>query len=232
MQGFVGRLNHRFIPLVITQLVLLTLGLTLGDVLYMLAGTAGFRYLVVLFLCLGAVYLYLVRRLLLHFYPHPAWRIVSLFLMLGVLFASFLAEYPGGGILPATLRPMVLTGIHSVMLGLECVLAFVLIREVFVGVLSLSDRLWATAAAYLCMAIAFGSLFDLIHLAYPRSFGFSVQSGFRSYAESIHFSLVSMVKMPEKYAGATNLLKAVALIQAVWNDLFVALLVGNILAKK
>jgi hypothetical protein len=45
-------------------------------------------------------------------------------------------------------------------------------------------------------------------------------------------SLSGMLKMQARYRDAQELVKKVVLIQAVWNELFIALLVGNILTKK
>jgi hypothetical protein len=214
------------------QLTLLTLGLTLGDILYLLIGTSGYRLMVLIFLGLGALYMYLVWRALTLYLHSRIWQITTGLLACAVLVASALAEFPGGSPFSTGLRTYILGGIHTAILGLEVCLSAMLIKSVFLGHMSLGDRLWATAAAYLCMAICFGSIYDLLLLASPLSFGFPVQAGFRSYAESIHFSLVSMVKMPGKFSNASSLFRAIALIQAVWNDLFIALLVGNILAKK
>lgn len=82
------------------------------------------------------------------------------------------------------------------------------------------------------MAIAFASVYDLMNILRPDSFGEVLIPGFRSYAESMYFSLNSMVKLENRYSELKHYAKAVSVIQAVWNDLFVALLVGNILAKR
>lgn len=219
--------------LVLTQLALLFLGLTLSDFLFIVSSARYFKVLVPLFLVFGAGYLYLIWALLMRRINKGLFRSVISGFILFALLLSVLTENPLVQLFSGGYRQAALFSIHSIILVFEILLVFLVLKDLFGSEpLQMEQRLWRTAAVYLLMAIAFGSMYDLMVISNPEVFGVILRPGFGSYAESMTVSLSGMLKMQARYREAQELVKKVVLIQAVWNELFIALLVGNILTKK
>jgi hypothetical protein len=81
------------------------------------------------------------------------------------------------------------------------------------------------------MIMAFASVYDIINIVQPMSFGKELRVGFSSYSESVYYSIHSLIKLEDYFPNASRLMKNISIIETVWGDLFLALLVGNLLNK-
>ncbi len=225
--------DRRYRFLVIVQLALLFLGLSLSDLLFMISSSRWTKLLIPFFLVLGLVYVWLIWLLLRAKFRKGFLRGLLGLLLFIVVLLSISAENPFYRISEPGLRQASLFAIHTSILLVEALLIYKILIDVFGNYdLAMSQRLWRTSAVYLLMAIAFGSVYDLMVILNPEVMGKYLHAGFGSYAESMVISLSGMLKLPMRYMEALPLVKKVLLLQSVWNDLFIALLVGNILAKK
>ena len=79
------------------------------------------------------------------------------------------------------------------------------------------------------IGIAFGSLYDIINIIQPGSFGEKINLGLESYSECIYYSMNVLGGLDTAYPNPTRLIRNIGVIEAVWGNLFIVLLIGNLL---
>lgn len=212
---------------------MLVLGLTLSPAFNMLGLGGVFRSLVyAFFLLLSGVYIFYLWNLLRNF-TTKALLIKSVFYLLLAVFAlAILIENPFYKCIAAGNRANFLFIIHLALLLIELIVTAYAIADVFSGRTMSASKLWGSACIYLMTALLFASIFDLVQILHPLSFGISIPLGFASYSESVYYSINALIKLEDRYQQATAFVKKLKTIESVCGDLFIALLVGNLLNKR
>ena len=90
-------------------------------------------------------------------------------------------------------------------------------------------KLWGAACVYLMIGISFGSLYDLINIIVPESFGVPITLGLESYSESIYYSFNILGGLDTAYTSPTKLVRNIGVIEAVWANLYAILIIGKLL---
>jgi hypothetical protein len=121
--------------------------------------------------------------------------------------------------------------IHFVLFVIELIVIYFVILDMFSGEKLSPQKLWGAACVYLMIAICFGSLYDLIAIVQPSALGVPVRLGLESYTGCIHYSLAILGGQDPLFEQPIRLIRSIAVIEAVWANLFIVLLVGRLLAK-
>jgi hypothetical protein len=120
--------------------------------------------------------------------------------------------------------------IHLVLFSTEAIVIYHAIFDIFAGRRLSEEKLWGSACIFLMIGICFGSLYDLINIIHPGSMGVPLPLGLESYTTCIAFSM-TIIGGHEAYPNAIPLILNLSIIEAVWANLFVVLLVGRLLGK-
>ncbi|MDB5272493.1 MAG: hypothetical protein JWO58_860 [Chitinophagaceae bacterium] len=120
--------------------------------------------------------------------------------------------------------------IHMVLFLTEAIVIYHAIFDIFAGRRLSEEKLWGSACIFLMIGICFGSLYDLINILNPGSMGVPLPLGLESYTACIAFSM-TIIGGHEAYPNAIPLILNLSVIEAVWANLFVVLLVGRLLGQ-
>jgi hypothetical protein len=120
--------------------------------------------------------------------------------------------------------------IHLVLFSTESIVIYHAIFDIFAGRRLSEEKLWGSACIFLMIGICFGSLYDLINILNPGSMGVPLPLGLESYTTCIAFSM-TIIGGHEAYPNAIPLITNLGIIEAVWANLFVVLLVGRLLGQ-
>jgi hypothetical protein len=184
-----------------------------------------------LFLLLGGLYVLILWDLLRNF-TKKTKLVTALFLVImgsyilalftvNPLYAFFYTE--------AEKRPYLFI-IHMVLFSTEAIVIYHAIFDIFAGKRLSEEKLWGSACIFLMIGICFGSLYDLINIIHPGSMGVPLPLGLESYTACIAFSM-TIIGGHEAYPNAIPLILNLGVIEAVWANLFVVLLVGRLLGQ-
>lgn len=220
-----------FRNVVVLQCLIIFSALLLEDILA-LAGfseTRVFRDSV--FLLFGGVYVLVLWDLLRNF-TRSKPLIVGLFvLIMGSYVLALLVVNPFVSLFDDDARKPYLFFIHFVLFTIELIVIYFVILDMFSGEKLSPQKLWGAACVYLMIAICFGSLYDLISILQPGALGVPVRLGLESYTGCIHYSLAILGGQDPVFDQPIRIIRSIAVIEAIWGNLFVVLLVGRLLAK-
>lgn len=225
------KISGQYKRIVIIQAALLILGLTLSDFLS-LFGTGKFRTFVYLFfLMIGPVYMFSLCRLLKNLTRRKWLHLTVSLLLLFVYLMVVLLENPLKQLFTQQ-RSTVLFFAHIIFLLIEILIIFTVISDIFSFQESSRKKLWGAASLLMMIAISFASLYDLIIIVRPDALGRYIRPGFSSYAESVYYSLRSLLKLESVYPDAIHLVQNIGVIESVTGELFLALLIGSLFSGR
>ena len=119
--------------------------------------------------------------------------------------------------------------IHGLLFPIEVIIIGFAIRDLFSGNEFNMGKLWGAACVYLMIGISFSSLFDLLNIISPGSFGVTLTLGLESYAESIYYSFNILGGLDTAYTNPSQLVRNIGVIEAVWANLYAILIIGKLL---
>ncbi len=185
----------------------------------------------VFFLILGGLYVYILWDLLRNFTRNKNLVLVLLILIVGTFALALVTVNPFYHIFETSIeqRPY-LFFIHSILFAVESIVIFHSIHDIFSGQRLSEEKIWGSACIFLMIGISFGSLYDLINIANPGSMGVPLSLGLESYTTCISYSM-TVIGGHESFPNAIPLITNLSVIEAVWSNLFVVLLVGRLLGK-
>ncbi|MFN8416573.1 MAG: hypothetical protein U0U66_09590 [Cytophagaceae bacterium] len=183
-----------------------------------------------IFLSLGGLYVYFLWDFLRNL---MRFQIVITFLSVLILGSYILALYainPFYDFIDGDIekRPYLLF-IHSVLFLVEATVIYFTILDLFEGRKKFDEKLWGSACVFFMIGISFGSMYDLISIASPGAMGVPVTLGLESYTLCIYFSLTT-IGGRDALENAIPLVQNIAVLEAVWANLFSLLLVGRLLS--
>jgi hypothetical protein len=185
----------------------------------------------VLFLLLGGVYVFILWDLLRNFTRNKRLVVVLLFLIVAALGLAAVTVNPFFHIHESEQEQRIyLFFIHSVLFAVESTVILHSIYDIFAGHRLSEEKIWGSACIFLMIGISFGSLYDLINIINPGSMGVPLALGLESYTVCISYSM-TIIGGHEAYPNAIPLIMNLSVVEAVWSNLFVVLLVGRLLGK-
>jgi len=185
----------------------------------------------VLFLLLGGLYVYILWDLLRNFTQNRPLVIILLGFIVFALGLAFVTVNPFYQFFDTEAEQRIyLFFIHLVLFAVETTVIFHSIYDIFSGHRLSEEKIWGSACIFLMIGISFGSLYDLINIVNPGSMGVPLAQGLESYTTCISYSM-TIIGGHESYPNAIPLITNLSVVEAVWSNLFVVLLVGRLLGK-
>ena len=223
-----------FRNVVILQFLIIGSALLLNDILRMsgMGEESSFVFRDILFLALGGLYVLIMWDMLRNFTNNKI-LIVSLFiLIMGTFCLALLVVNPILKLFDTEREQQpYLFFIHLILFAVEATVIFFAILDIFAGNKMSQEKLWGSACIFLMIAISFGSVFDLINIAKPGSMGVPIKLGLESYTACITYSMTILGGQDTPYPNAIPLVTNLGIIEAVWSNLFIVLLVGRLLGQ-
>jgi len=213
---------------VIIQIMIVVLGLVLYEPLLEDSTSAISKFIITLFSTFGAVYAFLLWDLLRNFTANKGLITVILVLLVGIVVAGILVEFPYYQIVHVSDRQAYLLALHGVLFPIEVTVISFAIRDLFSAGFITSDKLWGAACVFLMVGISFGSLYDLITIARPGSLGVDIELGLPNYAECVTYSF-SVLGGIDSDLRPVKLIKNISIIESVWGVLYAMLIIGKLL---
>ena len=225
------RKSSAYKNLMIFQTLLIVLGLILSPMVTVFNLGILRPLLYILFLASGGAYMLFLWNMLRNFTENKWLRQGTLWLLVTTIIFSIALENPVFKVVSENHRAPYLLFVHISLLLVEVLLISYSMKDIFSGNTLSASRLWGSASLYLMIALAFASLYDVVTIFDPYSYGMKLRPGFPSYSESIYYSINSLVKWNDTFPDSIKLIKNIRIMQAVLGELFIALLVGNLLNK-
>ena len=214
---------------VIIQILIIVFGLVLSTFTDFANPAGKDKLIITIFSGFGAAYAFLLWDLLKDFTNSRILVRVVLVILVFITVLGFLGEFPYYQILDITDRRGYLFLIHGLLFPIEVTIIGFAIKDLFTGNEFNIGKLWGAACVYLMIGISFGSLFDLINIIQPDSFGVSLSLGLESYSESIYYSFNILGGLDTAYPNTSQLVRNIGVIEAVWANLYAILIIGKLL---
>ena len=103
------------------------------------------------------------------------------------------------------------------------------IRDLFRSRHHAADRLWGSACIYFMSGFAFASVLAAVLLLNPQAFGPQFDSNSYIFFETIYLSFNALVGLDTSYPQAIRLVRNLSLIEGLWSQLYLVLLIGRLL---
>jgi hypothetical protein len=184
-----------------------------------------------LLLMVGVVYMFLLTDMLRNFTRNIP-RLLSILALLFMAFpVALLIGNPIINFFPEVDTRWPLFFVHTCLFYTEVTVIYFSVHDIFKEETNQSNRLWGSACLYLMIGIAFGSLFDLINIAMPLSLGEVFTPGVTGYIRCMRLSMNVLSGTDSEFPNASILIKNLGVIEKIWSDLFVLLIIGRLLSK-
>ena len=212
---------------VMIQIIFLVLVLLADEVLRLMG--VGLRGVVFdgVFHLVGAVYLIALCDMLRN-YTRSTWLVRGSFVLLAFAFAMMVCVNLLFDPTPGSQKTMLLIAHGTLALVQIEVIAFA-IRDLFRGRHRTSDRLWGTACIYFMSGFAFASVYATVLVVQPTAFGAPLAPEAYVFFESMYLSFNALVGLDTSYPEASRLVRNLALLQGLWSQLYLVLLIGRLL---
>jgi hypothetical protein len=213
---------------VIIQIIIVALGLVLYEPLLEDSTSDISKFIITLFSTFGAIYAFLLWDLLRNFTANKKLILVILVLLVAIVIAGVLVEFPYYQVIHIADRQAYLLTIHGVLFPIEVTVISFAIRDLFSAGFITADKLWGAACVFLMVGISFGSLYDLITISRPGSLGVDIELGLPNYAECVTYSF-SVLGGIDSDLKPAKLIKNISIIESVWGVLYAMLIIGKLL---
>ncbi|MFZ6009698.1 MAG: hypothetical protein ACOYXT_05060 [Bacteroidota bacterium] len=214
---------------VIVQIIVIVLCVTLSEFIINGSHTPAGKLVLTLFSFFGAVYAFVLWDLLRDFSQNRILINTILIVLLTIVVVGTLVEFPYYQILKVPNRQLYLLTIHSLVFPIEVTVIGFAIRDIFSGEFLTPDKLWGSASIFLMTGMCFGSLYDLICIVQPGSLGEVYEAGIPNYSECATYSLSVLGGMDPGHPNASRLIRNISILEAVWANLFVVLIIGKLM---
>jgi hypothetical protein len=213
---------------VVVQIIIIVLGLTLSEFVLRGSQTPEGKLVITIFSLFGAIYTFMLWDLLRNFTANKIILISCLVTLIAVIIAS-VGEFPYYKIFTVSDRQLYLLIIHGLLFPVEVTVIGFAIRDIFSGEFLTPDKLWGSACVFLMIGISFASLYDLICIVNPQGLGESLEMGLANYSACVFHSFSVLGGMDPNHPHAIRLIRNISVIEAVWGNLFVVLIIGKLM---
>lgn len=220
--------QHDYRNVVITQILIVTLGLTLSGPVLEDSSSALSKFIITLFFGFGTVYNFLLWDLLRNFTKSRILIVTIFCVLVGMILFGSLSEFPYYKFIEMDRRTVLLI-IHGSLFPIEITIIAFAIRDIFMDDYFTPDKLWGAAAVFLMVGISFGSLYDLICTIKPGSLDPNLELGFPTYSECVNYSFCVIGGLDTGQPNAAKILRNISVLEAVWSTLFTVLIIGKLL---
>src|SRR5690606_31701475 len=215
--------------IVVAQIIIIVFGLTLSEVIIQDGQSAEGKFVATIYVTFAAAYAFLLWDLMRNFTTSRLLINVVFVVVVGIVVTGILGDFPYYRFIEIPDRQAYLLFLHGMIFPIEVTVIGFAIRDLFSGQVFTDEKLWGAACVFLMIGISFGSLYDLICISRPGSLGENVEPGLANYALCMQFSLSMLGGMDPRFANASRLIRNISVIEAVWGNLFVVLVIGKLL---
>ena len=213
---------------VVIQILIVVFGLVLSEPLLTDSKSDVSKFIISIFSFFGATYAFLLWDMLRNFTQNKPLITTILIVLIVIVIAGTLVEFPYYQIITVYNRQAYLLTIHSLLFPIEVIVISFAIRDIFSGGYMSSAKLWGAACVFLMVGISFGSLYDLLTIIRPGTLGADIELGLPNYSECVTFSFcvlggVDPGLLPSK------LIRNISTIEAVWGNIYAMLIIGRLL---
>ena len=131
-----------------------------------------------------------------------------------------------------THRPILRLVAHGILAAVQIEVIAFAIRDLFRGRHQSADRLWGSACIYFMSGFAFASLYATILMLEPAAFGKPLAPDAYVFFETMYLSFNALVGLDTSYPDATRLVRNLALLEGLWSQLYLVLLIGRLLTPE
>ena len=217
---------------VILQVLIIFSALLLKEICSMCGIENSYVFRDTVFLALGGIYVFILWHLLTNFTSNKLLQYSMLVVIMAAYVLTLVTVNPFFVLFETEHEQQpYLFIIHMVLFLVEATVIVFAILDIFSKERLSSERLWGSACIYLMIALCFGSIYDLINIANPGSMGEPIKLGLESYAECIYYSMTVLAGMDNSYSNAIKLIRNIGVLEALWGNMFIVLLVGRLLSQ-
>jgi hypothetical protein len=146
--------------------------------------------------------------------------LITLFLIMLVLQNPFLqiVKDPSAGF----------TILHIGLLSVEFLTIYWVFKDVFSSNNITKNNLWGAVSLFLMIAISFASIFELLNLIEPLTFGVALSPGFATFSEMLYCSLVAISGGTPTLPAQSQLVRNVIAVESLGGNLYLVILIGRI----
>jgi hypothetical protein len=119
--------------------------------------------------------------------------------------------------------------IHCAILAVEFLVMRMALVDLFTGTRTSADKIWASAAIYFMLGLAFANIFRMLHLGNPAAYGVAVNVDYTGYYEALNFSFSSLVGLDNAFPNSSHLFRNMRLLEGVLGQLYLVLLISRVL---
>jgi hypothetical protein len=221
-----------FRNVVILQVLIITSALMLDDILHMMGIKDSYVFRDFFFLFLGGLYVLFLWDTLKNFTENQVLVIVLFVLIMGTYAFALVTVNPLWKLFDTEEEQQpCLFFIHFVLFSVEATVIVFAIFDIFAGNKMSQEKLWGSACIFLMIAICFGSIYDLINIANPGAMGVPIKLGLESYTSCITYSMTILGGQDPPFDNPIPLISKLGIIESVWANLFIVLLVGRLLGQ-
>jgi hypothetical protein len=213
---------------VILQIIIVSFGLLMSEPVLINSKSPESKFIISVFSFFGALYAFLLWDLLKNFTTSKILIKVILAVLIGIVIAGVLEEFPYYQILQISNRQLYLLMLHGCLFPIELTVIGFAIRDVFSGGYLTPDKLWGAACVFLMIGISFGSLYDLITMIRPGGLGTDIELGLPNYSECVTYSFCVLGGVDSGHEP-TRLIRNISVLEAVWGNLYGMLIIGKLL---
>jgi hypothetical protein len=179
--------------------------------------------------CLG-VYIFLLWDALRNYTTNRKVIIFNFIVINGVFLLGALGTNPFIPMEPTLPYRIFLIVVMSSLLTVEIFVISFTVLEFFKKDLGMTIKLWGAAALYLMIGISFACVYEIFCIIEMDCLGLDVPLHTIGFMKRMDFSLMVLSGMDTPYTP-TGVLYALGMIEALWGQIFIVLIVGRLLVK-
>jgi hypothetical protein len=179
--------------------------------------------------CLG-VYIFLLWDALRNYTTNRRIILVNFIVINGIFLLGAVGTNPFIPMAPTLPYRIFLMFVMTCLLTVEISVIYFTVLEFFKKDLGLTIKLWGAAALYLMIGISFASVYEIFCIVEMDCLGIDVPLHTIAFMKRMDFSLMVLSGMNTPFEP-NGVLYALGMIEALWGQIFIVLIVGRLLVK-
>ena len=179
--------------------------------------------------CIG-LYAFFMWDTLRNYTTNKRVILINFIIINGVFLFGLVSTNPFIPMDPTPAYRIALAVIMGSLLTVEIFVIYFTILEFFKKDLGLGIKLWGAAALYLMIGLSFASVYEILCVIQPDCLGIDLPLRALAFMNRMNFSLMVLGGMEIPYEPSA-VLYSVAMIEALWGQIFIVLIVGRLLVK-
>jgi hypothetical protein len=111
------------------------------------------------------------------------------------------------------------------------ILLYFMIIDIFREKHDITYRLWGSASIYMLIGASFGLFFTLLEIMLPAEFQLNTPYDIFHFIPCYNFSFYNLAGMDSPFDNFSVLVKNIAVIESIFSNLYIVLVVGRLLSK-